>query len=150
MGEQAGLMKSQASEMEKQTGHLESSVAAAKVSADAAKVSADVVARASIPTLVIEKFEHADTGTTSLADMLRSPKVDIVIKNYGQTPALLKFWTIIFLCGDLPASPVYWNFPGSGIILERTAVEPNEPYTLPNVPNWRMDEFTPEDVQAIY
>jgi len=141
-------IQKQATEMEKQTGHLEGSVAAAQTSADAAKRSADIAARVSVPTLVIEKFEHAETAA-NLADMLRSPRVNIVIKNYGQTPALLKFWTIIFACGDLPAIPAYWNHPGSGIILERTAVETNESYTLPDVPNWRTDEFSVEDVQAI-
>jgi hypothetical protein len=142
------LLNKQAAEMNKQTQHLEGSVAAAQMSANAAKLSADIAARVSIPNLVIEKFEHVDTAA-KLADMLRSPRVNVVIRNYGQTPALLKFWTIIFTCGDLPAIPAYWNHLGSGIILERTSVETNESYTLPDVPNWRIDELSVEDVQAI-
>jgi hypothetical protein len=122
---------------------------AAKMSAEAAKTSADIAAGVSIPTLVIEKFEHGNTGAANLAAILQYPKINIAIKNYGQTPALLKFWSIIFTCEDLPASPSYWNHPGSGIILERVAVEPNESYTLPDLNSWRRTELSLEDVQAI-
>jgi hypothetical protein len=143
------LMRKQAAEMEKQTRHLEGSVAAAQTSAEAAKLSADIAARVSIPTLVIEKFEPADAGAANLAAMLQYPNVKIVIKNYGQTPALLKFWNIVFTCEELPAEPQYWNQKGSGIMLERDVIEPNQPYTIPPINSWRRAELSLDDVQAI-
>jgi hypothetical protein len=149
MDGQLKQMQKQAIEMEKQTGHLEGSVAAAQASAEVAKLSADFAARVSIPTLVIEKFESANAGAANLAAMLQYPNVNIVIKNYGQTPALLKFWNIVFTCGELPAEPDYWNHRGSGIVLERDVIEPNQPYTIPPVNSWRCAELSLEDVEAI-
>lgn len=146
---QLAQMTTQISEMEKQTSHLEGSVAATKESAKAAKLSADIASRVSIPTLVIEHFGPADTGAANLEAMLQFPKVSIVVKNYGQSPALLKFWTLIFTCEDLPAEPDYWNHPGSGIVLERTVVEPNASYTLPQPESWKRTELSLEDVKAI-
>lgn len=146
---QLARMTAQISEMEKQTAHLEGSVIAAKTSAQAAKLSADLATRVSFPTLVIEKFEPANAGAANLAAMLQYPNVKIVIKNYGQTPALLKFWTIVFTCDELPAEPQYWNQPGSGIVLERDVIEANQPYTIPPINSWRRAELSLEDVEAI-
>jgi hypothetical protein len=146
---QFGQMQKQAAEMEKQTRHLEGSVAATQASAEAAKLAADIAARVSIPRLVIEKFEPADAGAANLAAMLQYPNVKIVIKNYGQTPALLKFWIIIFTCEELPAEPDYWNDRGSRIILERDVIEPNQPYTIPPIPSWKRAELSLKDVEAI-
>lgn len=142
-------VQKQATEMEKQTSHLEGSVAATKMSSEAAKLSADVAARVSIPTLVIEKFEPGETGAASLEAMIQYPIVNIVIKNCGQTPALLKFWNIVFTCEDLPAEPDYWNHPGSGVLLERVVVEPTDSYTIPKLNNWNRTELSLEDVHAI-
>jgi hypothetical protein len=144
-----GLLEKQATEMQKQTQHLEGSVATAQVSANAAKLSADIAARVSIPTLVIEDFGPADTGAANLAAMLQFPKVNITVQNYGQSPALLKFWTLIFTCEDLPAEPDYWKHPGSGIVLDRTVVEPNTSFTLPQPESWKRTELSLDDVQAI-
>lgn len=153
---QADLMDAQVKAMDdsrmqvnRQIEILESSVVAGQMSARAAKLSADVAARVSVPTLVIEKFEPADAGAANLAAMLQYPNVKIVIKNYGQTPALLKFWNIVFTCEELPAEPQYWNQPGSGIMLERDVIEPNQSYTIPPINSWRRAELSLDDVKAI-
>jgi hypothetical protein len=142
----------QAATMEKQTKALEESVKVAETSADAAKKSADIAACVSIPTLVIEKFEHGDTGAANLEAMLQYPKVKVMIKNYGQTPALLRSWTIVFTCDELPPVPDYPDHkdnPASGIVLERDVVQPNGSYTLPELHYWHRKEFSLEDVRAI-
>jgi hypothetical protein len=142
-------MERSITEMEKQTIHLERSVAAAKT-------SADIAAAVSIPTLLIEKFETENMGAANLEATLKYPNVSVVIKNYGQTPAFLRSWNIVFTCEDLPPVPEYWSQPGTGekppgagIVLERVAVRTNEPYSLPMLHSWQRTEFSLEDVRAI-
>jgi hypothetical protein len=72
-----------------------------------------------------------------------------VVKNYGQTPAFLKYWCVVFTCEDLPDLPVYYGYPGSGIVLDKEVVPANEPYVLPRLHTWEQQEFSPEDVRAI-
>ena len=142
MQDQLGQIQRQASEMEKQTRHLE-------ISVTAAKTSADIAARTSVPTLVIDKFESGDVGAASLEATLQYPKVRVVIKNYGQTPAFLRSWNVVFTCEPLPAVPNYWIGPSDGIVLERDVVLPNEPYILPELPGWKRTEIDIEDVREI-
>ena len=148
---QADLMGRQLTQMEKQTGELKTAtdialiaaeatvdnVKAAIKAADAAKISADIAARVSVPTLRIEKFGFGYTGAASMAAILQFPNVEVVIKNYGQTPAFLRSWTIIFTCEELPKVPIYADYPGSGIVLEKEVVKPGEPYTLPKIDNFK-------------
>jgi hypothetical protein len=122
---------------------------AAKISADAAKVSADIAARISVPTLKIEKFGFGYTGSANMAAILQFPNVEVVIKNYGQTPAFLRSWTIIFTCEELPEVPVYTDYPGCGIVLEKEVVKPGESYTLPKLDSFRRQKFSDEDIKAI-
>jgi uncharacterized coiled-coil protein SlyX len=147
---QFGEMQKQAAEMEKQTRHLE-------ISVSAAKTSADIAARVSIPTLVIDKFEQGYVGAANLEATLQFPNVNIVIKNYGQTPAFLRSWNIIFTCEELPLPPDYWHQPGypevrlpaAGIMLEKDVVQPSQSYTLPALPSWKRTEISLEDVRSI-
>jgi hypothetical protein len=164
MARTTSVMEGQLKEMQdagkqadRQAKVLERSVAAAEKSAEAAKRSADIAVRVSIPTLVIEQFEHEDTGVADLRAMLQYPKVNIVIKNYGQTPAFLRSWSIVFTCEDLPPIPDYWNQPGhpglkplaTGIPLERNVVQPGNTYTLPELEERKRTKFSPEDIEAI-
>jgi hypothetical protein len=128
-----------------------------KASAEAAKLSADVAARIAIPTFMIDKFEYFGPKGSDLRSTLKYPNVKVTIKNYGQTPAFLRSWNIIFTCEDLPEAPLYWSQlgkpeekpPGAGIVLERDVVLPNEPYTLPELHSWQRMQFSDEDVTAI-
>jgi len=89
---------------------------ATRKSADAAKVSADIAARVAVPTLVIEKFENGNTGAANLAGFLQYPQIKIAIKNCGQTPAFLKWWTIMFSTEELPDVPIYNGQAGCGMV----------------------------------
>jgi hypothetical protein len=151
------LMRKQWSEMAQQTASLKDYVEETKKIAKSTVGSANIDARIAIPTLVIDKFESGDTGAANLEAVLQYPKVKIVIKNYGQTPAFLRSWNIIFTCEELPPVPDYWNQPGqpgveppaAGILLEKDVVLPNEPYTLPELPAWKRTEISLQDVDAI-
>jgi hypothetical protein len=101
---QLRTMQEQITEMSVQSGILQESVSvardaatAAQKSAEAAKISADIAAWVSVPTLVMEKFENGETGAASLEAFLQYAKVRIAVKNCGQTPAFLKWWTIVFM-----------------------------------------------------
>ena len=132
-----------------QTHFLKKTVEATQKSADAAKISADIASRVSVPTLVVEKFGFGYTGSASMAAILQFPNVEVVIKNYGQTPAFLRSWTIIFTCEDLPEIPVYADHPGCGIVLEKEVVKPGESYTLPKLDSFRRQKFSDDDIKAI-
>jgi hypothetical protein len=138
----------QARHMSEQTEILRQSVSVAKMSADAARVSADIAAGVSIPTLKVHEFGVGELGVANAETFFQFPKVKITIKNYGQTRAFLKWWSICFTCEDLPEIPVY-DGPGNGLVLEKVVVQPGELYTLPYLPFFRRQEFSLEDVQAI-
>ena len=155
MGEQLGAMKGQLGQMEAQTVKLGESVGvardaanAAKQSADAAQQSADIAARVSVPTLVVSEFGLGDMGMASLEAALQYPKIKLVLKNYGQTPAFLKFWTVMFTCEDLPDIPVYIGQPGCGIHLEKVVIEPRDSYTL-ELPLHHRCGLSPEDIRGV-
>ncbi len=120
---------------------------ASLITAEAAKTSADIAARVSVPTLVIEEFELAPVGNPTLKAALQFPRVRIVVRNYGQSPALMRFWTIIF-AADLPEVPIYRGYPGSGIALEKVVVKPGTTLTLEN-DFFARQELTLGDVEAI-
>jgi hypothetical protein len=142
--------------MRRQTTHLRHSVVyarrsarAAKKSADAANVSADIAARVSIPTLMIETFELRKTGAASLAATLQCPRVNIVVRNCGQTPAFPTSWGIIFTTEELPDVPVYTGQPGCGVPLEKIIIKSGDTYTLPQLFFPRQQWIAVEDAQAI-
>lgn len=156
MREATDVMRGQLTAMQGQIGQMESSgvqttalIAAAQKSADAAKISADIAARVSIPTLVVEKFELGNMGNANIMAILQLPKLNIVIRNYGQTPAFLHSWSVVLTCEELPAVPVYFGHPGSGNVLDKMVVQPNQPYTLPDLPSWRRQGFEIVDIEAI-
>jgi hypothetical protein len=150
------VMRGQLTAMQGQLGQMDSSgkqtdkmIEAAQKSADAAKISSDIAARVAVPTLVIESFEVGETGAANLAAFLQYPRINIVIKNCGQTPAFLKWWTIIFTTEDLPCIPMYNGKPGCGIILDKLVVEPNSSYLLPELLFPHRQQLDIGDVQAV-
>jgi hypothetical protein len=149
MEKQLGAMK----EAERQTDCLiaQASIsgAAAKIAADAAQMSARVAAGVSVPTLVVDEFATGNGGDANLESILQFRTIRFVVKNYGQTPALLHSWTVVFACEDLPDVPVYFGFPGSGMIFDKVAIQPNESYTLPQLPSWNRQQLSADDVADI-
>jgi hypothetical protein len=146
---QVSAMHKQITEMSVQSAILEKSVTASQQAAVAAKTSADIAAGVAIPKLVVHELSTGTTGAAALPAMLQFPKVNLIIKNYGQTPALLRSWSIIFTCDKLPDPPRYSGYPGSGIVLTHEVIKPNEPYTLTVVNYWNRQEFSLDDVGAI-
>jgi hypothetical protein len=131
-----------------QTKILGRSVAVAQKAADAAKTSADIAAGVSIPTLAIDEFGIGDVGIANAEAFFQFPKIKITIKNHGQTPAFLKWWSLCFTCENLPDLPVYEG-PGHGMPLEKTVVPPGGAYTLPDLAFFQRQEFSLDDAKAI-
>lgn len=91
-------------------------------------------------------MDHPRPGQRSRAPQY--PKIKITVKNYGQTPALLQWWTLCFTCQELPDIPIYEG-PASGIPLEKMAVQAGDTFTLPGFPSWHRQEFSLDEVKAI-
>lgn len=98
--EQAGIMREQANLMVDQKLALIES-------ANAAKTSAEAAMGVSIPTLMLSEFGFGNIMRADLAAIYQYPNLRIAVTNYGQSPAFLKEWTVIFHCGDLPRVPIY-------------------------------------------
>ena len=77
-----------------------------------------------------------------------SPNVEISIKNYGKTPAFLKWWTLCFGCEELPKTPIY-DSPSKGILLDKRVVMPGDVFTLPGINFFNRTFFSPDGVQPI-
>jgi hypothetical protein len=115
---QIKVMRTQARHMEDQTKILRDSVAAAKQAADAAETSAKAAMGVAVPTLVFVSLEFAEQED-SLAIKLRYPAMRVVVKNYGQTPAVLKSYDVKYSCDGILSSnsiePAY-HFEASDVI----------------------------------
>jgi len=144
---QADLMERQAGSIETQTGILKDSVAIARDSAVAAKASADIAIGASLPKLVVEELIAVGAGR-HVDSFFQYPSVKITVKNYGQTPAFLKFWCLCFSVEDLPDMPVYEG-PAVGIVLKKAVIEPGIPFTLPALSSFHRQHFSEEVAQAV-
>ncbi len=116
--------------------------------ANAAKISADIAIGTSIPTLVVHELGTGDVGAANVEAFFQCPKIKISIKNYGQTPAFLKWWSLCFSCEDLPEVPIYEG-PADGMILDKLVIQPNTVFTLPELFYPYRQEFSMEDVKAI-
>jgi hypothetical protein len=129
LGRTLGQIRTQAGHMEDQTPILRDSVAAAQQSAEAAETSAKAAMGVAVPTLVIQKFWIGPRGAADVAATLQAPKVDIVLKNYGQSPAFLKSYSVMVTCdklSDLPTHPYYSPTYFNGVCV----VEPNTAYPV--------------------
>lgn len=103
-------IQEQKAETAVQTGILKESVAAAQKSAAAADISANAAMGVAVPTLMLNGFAFASKPGCTANDFFTHPGVILIAKNFGQSPAFLKGYTITFTCDDLPDEPVY-QFP---------------------------------------
>src|ERR1039458_3861294 len=93
--------------MESQTTILQQALSHAEKSANAAETSAQAAMGTAIPRLMLFSFDFAPMGAANFAAKIQYPKIRIVVKNYGQTPAFLKSYGVEFTCEPLPEEPVY-------------------------------------------
>jgi hypothetical protein len=104
VGIQARLMKEHA-------GHLENLSKAALANAEAAEKSATAAMGIAVPTLILYKFAFVPQRNMFQYDSFLRPKVIVEVKNFGQSPAILKAYILSFSWEDeLPEEPVY-DFP---------------------------------------
>jgi len=102
---QAEWMKTSAGHMKEQTAILGESVAAAQKAAAAAEMSAKAATGVAVPTLILYQCIFETSQFTSKEAFFRRPAVTIKVKNFGQSPALLKRYAISFTCEDFPIKP---------------------------------------------
>jgi hypothetical protein len=149
MGAQLSQMENAGTQTDQLIAQATAQAEKAGIAAEAARKSADVAAIVSIPTLRVEKFELGNAGNTAITAILQFPKVNIVIRNHGQTPAFLRWWSIVFTCEELPPTPNYSGYPGCGVLLDKLVVEPNTSYTLPELLFPHRQEIPIDDALAI-
>jgi hypothetical protein len=144
MKQQADVMSAQAGHMKEQTDILRDSVAAAKESADAAKTSAQAAMGVSVPTLRLSGFSLEGRPFADVRATLRSPMVGITLKNYGQSPAFLKSYSVIITCEDLPEEPDYAPIQFS----PERAIDAGKESTIGNA-SIPKPETSAEDIEAL-
>jgi hypothetical protein len=103
---------------------------ALKATQDQAKAAMGVA----VPTLMLNEFTFVADGEKSLEEKLLRPTLMIGVKNYGQSPAIMKSFAVEFICGELPSVlryPSILHFDsgtalenGESMLLEKTGVSP--------------------------
>jgi hypothetical protein len=112
---QVDVMESQAKDV-RESGAEASRIAlatakAARKAADAAEISARASMGVAVPTLHLHKFIFVPQRGLYQYDSFSWPKVIIEVKNFGQSPAILKAYMLSFSWEDeLPEEPIY-DFP---------------------------------------
>ena len=134
-------IQKQARHMGDQTTILGNSVIAAQKSADAADISAKAAMGVAVPTLRIEGF--ALQGDWHNPDNLRFPRVSILLRNHGTTPAFLQGLSLAFVCGDLPEKPEYKGCP----VPSDNVVPPGKTISLDG--GHFLPSLSQEDVQSV-
>jgi hypothetical protein len=123
-----------------------------RIAADAAKTAAQAAIMVETPKLVLINVSLA-SGRPDQPDIvrerLRKPTAFLTFKNYGRTPAFLRYFCgDLFVGGNLPPEPKYHN----GITFSRDeTVEEGKDYRCPDrarLPNI-VDTLTDEQIEAI-
>jgi hypothetical protein len=105
-------IKRQALSMRRQTTHL--------------RRSAEAAMGVAVPTLMLSKFVFTPRDRMDYQFFVH-PSVSIEVKNFGQSPAFLKSYSIVFACEELPKVPIY-RFPYPCCVED--VVEAGQTYTL--------------------
>lgn len=139
---QANLMETQANEARESTAQA---ITIAREAADASKVQATTAMGVAVPTLILAGFDFAEKQN-GLEKILQNPEMRVVVKNCGQTPAILKTYGLKYSCEGLNRTgpiPVAWVFEDGEVI------EPGREYILKDAVYTPWDPFTEEETSAI-
>jgi hypothetical protein len=90
-----------------QSSETRKAAKAGLIAANAAKTNADIAIGLSIPTLVLHKLTLNLHPDGKLRSFYKYPEFRIEVKNFGQSPAFVKSYTIDIAAGDVPDEPVY-------------------------------------------
>ena len=147
---QADIMETQANDA-RESGAEATKIAlataqAAQKAADAAEISAKAAMGVAVPTLMISEFEFAARPDKTLEEILRHPPMTITVKNYGQSPAILKFVAVKYTCGKPPTEA---DFDPPSPFDVGTVVESAKTLTLPEIAICMWGMFSADEVQAI-
>lgn len=118
---------------------------AARKAADAAEKSALAAMGVAVPTLMLNQFEFAPRAFLTLEQVLQSPPILISVKNFGQSPAILRSYAIEFTGEELPSELQYPSLiccdigtvveAGKALLLDEEGISP-----------WK--EFSADDAHA--
>jgi hypothetical protein len=147
---QADIMETQANDA-RESGAEATRIAlataqAARKAADAAEKSATAAMGVAVPTLMLSDFKFALNPGYLMAQFLQSPRVVIEVKNYGQSPAILKSFAVESTSGSVP--PIA-DYPPPENFDVGTVVETGKSFILDQKGITSMETFSTEDVRAI-
>jgi hypothetical protein len=111
----AAAARDQAALMEAQRGVMQLTLEATQKAANAAELSARAAIGVELPKLILVSLDFPTNGTRTLAEKIQSPYINIVMKNYGRTPAFITSHCIAIHRGEsLPAEPRYPQIANEG------------------------------------
>ncbi len=91
-----------------QVWFLRGTLKATAKAADAARTSAQIAMGVSVPRLILNEFAVLKIGAASIPAILQYPMLRIRVKNYGQSPAFLKSYSVIVTYNQhLPDEPLF-------------------------------------------
>lgn len=114
---QARLLKGTLTEIQTQAKHIGAQTTAAQKAAEAAELSAKAAMGTSVPWLALVKFSFVVIeGQDHPLLFYQHPHVKLVLKNFGQSPALLKQYGSAFRWDDVPVVATNYFFDAEAII----------------------------------
>ena len=139
---------------DKQAIHMETSIAvanrsaeAANKAANAAELSAKAAVGVELPVFVLHHLDFIDREVADLTTLLQWPTIEISVKNYGRTPALvLSQSSEVSICAVLPERPEY---PSALDQPPERVVERGDIYDLIAARPERDNLLSPDETQAI-
>ncbi len=111
---QACLLKGTLAKLGEQTVATQDAARASITSATAAMGVA-------VPTLAVLNFSIQPQGSVGIGSALSSPRIEITVKNYGQSPAFVKSFSIMVTyqnIEEMPTEPNYAWVESSGDVVD--------------------------------
>jgi hypothetical protein len=125
---------------------LERQTVATEIAAKAANTQAEAAMGVAIPTLVMIDFRVVPRASGDVRATIQYPRVEILLKNFGQSPAIMKCGCVMVTCDELPNIPYY----ASRDTVAGAVIDPGQKYTVPDpttLNRW-MENSEIEDVMA--
>jgi hypothetical protein len=118
---------------------------AAKRAADAAALSAKAAIGVELPVLRVLNVSFRNSQDETLVEMLQYPRFDVLVKNFGRTPAFLTQEAVCIAVGKLGDAPDYSS--GFVDLPPSRLIEAGDPYILKDAP--QHEAFGPDEITAI-
>jgi hypothetical protein len=125
---------------------LERQTKATEIAAKSAETSATAAMGVAVPTLMLHEFVFMLKPFETPQEFFRNSQVAIAVKNFGQSPAFLKSYSVTFTNEKLPDVPIY-PFPYPCDVED--VIDAGRPRVLGGEPLRAFGFTSEEDVHAL-